>query len=256
MDKALGIWGQIDPSAEKYFPIGSRVFAANLPNKFIDPDGREIDVTGMDVYSQVQLLLSLSRITGNNIKIEEGKVVNKGKGSMEGSPKAGIFLDYLISSPQIMYVKSTYSGGSNNKQEKGRVNISLDTYQIEETFQTLGETQGWGLTFLHEALHTGWAAVHFDKEKYDGFEDPVNDKHPNYDPNAIGDTETVVNQFRKELKLVERSSYFNINHYSFDGRLINTTWKFGNKDVEIKPINRLPLFDKIIRSGLSKLNNL
>jgi hypothetical protein len=128
----------------------------------------------------------------------------------------------------------------------------LDTYQIEETFNSYGETQGWGLTFLHEALHTGWSAVHFDKDKYDGFGDPPKPGKPGHDPNLLGETEKVVNEFRNELKLVEKSSYFNTEHFSFDGKLINTTWKFGNEDISIKPINKMLLFDKIIRSSFSK----
>ncbi|OYU66892.1 MAG: hypothetical protein CFE22_07185 [Cytophagaceae bacterium BCCC1] len=256
-DKALAVWGQIDPSSEKYLPMSTRIFAANLPNKFIDPDGREIDVTGMDVYSQVQLALSLSRITGNNISIQGGKVVNKGKESNEGSPKASSFLDYLISSSQVMYANSTYSQGSYNQPTKNKEGNSISTiflnpYQIEETFNSFGETQGWGLTFLHEALHTGWAAVHFEKEKYDGFVDPPKKEEPNHNPNAIGETESIVNQFRKELKMVERSSYFYTEHKTFDGNLINVTWKFGNKDIPLSPINRLILFDKIIRGNLKK----
>lgn len=41
----------------------------------------------------------------------------------------------------------------------------------------------------------------------------------------------------------------------FDGKLINTTWKFGNEDKVVKPINKMALFDKIIRSNITNLKN-
>jgi RHS repeat-associated protein len=257
LDRSLGVWGQIDPSSEKYFPIGTRVFAANQPTKFIDPDGREIDVTGMDVYSQVQLILSLSRITGNNISIQEGKIVNRGKKSEEGSSKASAFLDYLIGSSQILYSNSVYNQGSYNQPTKNKEgdlvsSIFLNPYQIEETLQSFGETQGWGLTFLHEALHTGWASYFIDNSVDDGFKDPPRPEEKGHDPNLLGDTERVINEFRKELKLVEKSSYFNTINLTHDKKLINVTWKFGGIDKEIKPINKMNLFDKIIRYEINK----
>jgi hypothetical protein len=257
LDKSLSVWTTIDPSVEKYFPIGSRVFAINQPTKYIDPDGREIDVTGMDVYSQVQLALSLSRITGNNISIQAGKIINKGKVTEEGSPKASSFLDYLIGSSQVMYANSTYSEGSFNRPIKNKdgdliTSVFLNPYQIEETLNSFGETQGWGLTFLHEALHTGWASYFIDKNVDMGYEDPPKPDKIDHDPNALGETERVVNEFRKELKFVEKSSYFHVVHKTSDGVPINVTWKFGGVDKEIKPINRMLIFDKIIRLEFSK----
>lgn len=41
-DPALGKWMNIDPMAEKYYPLSPYVYAINNPLFFVDPDGREI----------------------------------------------------------------------------------------------------------------------------------------------------------------------------------------------------------------------
>lgn len=253
----LGRWMVPDPMAEKYYPISPYAYVANNPISYTDPNGMEIDVKGMDVYSQVMLVISLSKITGNNIGIKEGKMVNNGRAESNEpySKSASSYLDKLIGSTQTMYVNSIYDQGSYNKPKGGKTMVFLNTYDTDETTNSFGETQGWGMTFLHESLHTGWAANIIDKDNYDGFGDPPKPGEVGYDPKAIGATETVVNGFRKELGLIERTSYFNTMHYDSDGNLLNNTWSFGGKDVILKKSNRLDTFNKIIQYDFkSKLN--
>jgi RHS repeat-associated protein len=258
LDKPLGVWRQVDPLGEKYYPISSYTYVANNPILLTDTNGMEIDVSGMDVYAQVRLILSLSKITGNNISIKDGKLVNNGLSNSKEdySKKAASYLDNLIGSNQTMYVNSVYDEGSYNKPNAGKTMVYLNTYDIEETTSTFGETQGWGLTFLHESLHTGWAANFIDKDNYDGFDDPPKPGEVGYDPKAIGATETVINGFRKELKLTERTSYFYKNNYDANGHFLNTTWSFGGNDVILQRLNSLNTSVKIMQHDLnSKLKN-
>jgi len=46
-DAALGRWFTVDPMAEKYYSFSQYVYCANNPVRFIDPNGKEIDLSGM-----------------------------------------------------------------------------------------------------------------------------------------------------------------------------------------------------------------
>ena len=76
MNPITSIWYGVDPLAEKYLNIGSYVYCAGNPVKFIDIDGREIFLPGNKAQEEYIKMLYAS--TGNNYAIENDKLIYKG----------------------------------------------------------------------------------------------------------------------------------------------------------------------------------
>lgn len=81
-DPRTSVWASVDPLAEKYPNIGSYVYCADNPIKFIDPDGRKIkgvtiDKNGVVVYGK-NVTKDTKIIADAMLKIEEGKINLKG----------------------------------------------------------------------------------------------------------------------------------------------------------------------------------
>ncbi|MDR2954991.1 MAG: RHS repeat-associated core domain-containing protein [Prevotella sp.] len=87
-DPAIGRFPTVDPLAEKYYNISPYVYVANNPLKFIDPDGRDLVITGSlseDALKQLQDRVG-DVIT---LKMEEGKVSysQNSDGKLKGDAK-------------------------------------------------------------------------------------------------------------------------------------------------------------------------
>ncbi|MBK8705373.1 MAG: hypothetical protein IPN33_18580 [Saprospiraceae bacterium] len=53
-DPATGRWWQVDPLGEDYYSISSYAYVVNNPLKYIDPDGRYIDIEYEDENGEIQ----------------------------------------------------------------------------------------------------------------------------------------------------------------------------------------------------------
>jgi RHS repeat-associated protein len=167
-----------DPLFEKYPFMSAYAYAMNNPLKYIDPTGMEGEVTDLVAADKArgtnhteQLTQSLSEITGLNVTTEnrDGKtflsyakdadgnpVINTDEnGNSIGSEIARGMLRTLIDDSQTINI-----GRRDGKGSAGGGNeIGLDIRQIEGFMKGVKgglnkETMGYGMTFLHEFLHT------------------------------------------------------------------------------------------------------
>ena len=68
-DAALGRWMNIDPLASKYYSISPYVYVANTPIKAIDPDGKQIIITGTKQERQIAFQ-NLQKLTNSKLKLK------------------------------------------------------------------------------------------------------------------------------------------------------------------------------------------
>ncbi|WP_345261740.1 RHS repeat-associated core domain-containing protein, partial [Marivirga lumbricoides] len=254
-DPALGRWWQIDPkTSERESPY---VGMGNNPIFYSDHLGDTVRVSGLDVYTLVNLVWSLSSITGNNIGFNNGVLVNNGKKDKDKpGNEAGTYLDNLISSEGVITVKSISGDEVSNGSTNGI--IELNTGQINDNLNSVGETMGFGMTFFHESLHTwtgtyAWAGANTDRT--DVYGDPIKDPNdPNYNPNATGETVDIVNGFRSQSKLSRRDSYFDTDHYNSSGGYTHTTLPYGGKNVNRSPMSNTDYQTRRTRASIYYMN--
>ena len=236
----IGRWNGVDLLADNYHPLSPYSYTANNPVLFTDPDGMRIDISKLDIYSMISLISDLSQITGNNIGIKNGEVVNNGRNEEANgrSEDAATYLDNLISADGTIIVKSISGKEISNGTTDGIV--SLNTNQIDSQIASVGNTLGFGMTFLHESLHT-WTGTYAydgsDTQRDDTFGDPPKPGEPGHDPTNKGETTTIVNKFRSQLGWDLRDSYFETNHFNSDETYTHTTLPFGGKTIRKVPMS-------------------
>ena len=175
-DPRLSLWMSTDPMQEKYPMVSSYCYTVSNPIKYIDPTGKEINMSGLrladeklgnsttqsvinDLITQTGLQLSLD---DNNklqyAKNEDGSPIiskttdKKGNEIDAGSKSARKFLMKMINHEteiSVFYSKRSQTGGTQ---------IGLSPDQINDMIQGAvgvdGNTLGFGMTFLHELHHT------------------------------------------------------------------------------------------------------
>ena len=72
----MTMWLSVDPMADKYPNMSPYNYCAGNPVKLVDPDGREIDVSGLSEAMQQRLVNCFWEITGLNLKVENGLLIS------------------------------------------------------------------------------------------------------------------------------------------------------------------------------------
>ncbi len=217
-DATLGRWGQIDPAASEYSNLSPYNYVANNPILLVDPDGTRIDVSALlnngnggvnkdGIWLLANLIWELNAITGMQFRIENGNLVeNKEiKARTEGTSKsARDYVRGVIGDDKVVNVKV----GENESFAADGENVFLSTTQIEGQMNSLEEkglnslSYGYGMTFLHESLHTYAGAKQY------GESELLHDPNPFGEGTSIaGPVEEKVNVFRQELRLPQRLQY-------------------------------------------------
>ncbi|WP_262896646.1 RHS repeat-associated core domain-containing protein [Flavobacterium psychrophilum] len=75
LDMKTSLWLNVDPLAEKYPGVSSYVFCLNNPLIYVDPDGKEIILTGT-VAERNTILSSLRKLTNDKLVINSSGVVS------------------------------------------------------------------------------------------------------------------------------------------------------------------------------------
>ncbi len=186
-----GQWTSPDPLAEKYYDWSPYVYCVGNPIKFVDPDGRHVDLSSLIRFDQQhntnvvnELCRDLSLITGLDISVDSKGLLIAGETIGEGSIQAREHLLGLINNSETMIVSETHRS---HKLHASDNEIGLGFHQIENfkkgAVNVDSRTMGWGMTFLHESYHTKMGGNLSD--------DTSNDRR--------GDVVNTMNGIRKEL---------------------------------------------------------
>lgn len=114
-DPQIGRWKGIDPLADKYFGISPFVYVANNPVKYVDPDGRRVEIWSARFNEQGRVEIT------ERVIYDKGKLTNTDGTAYKGNDK------YILSTAKAMTngrkldkrVDQVYSDMENHKSADG-----------------------------------------------------------------------------------------------------------------------------------------
>jgi len=191
-DSRIGRWGCVDPKETDYPDISPFIYALDNPLRLTDPNGKEIDPTGLyiqnkDLYNQ--LVSEIQSKTGISLELIEGKWIVKNY-SKKGSTTARKYLLKAINSDIKINIFQIPDLEIGSHTTLGGTDIYLNPLQIAEFIDGVSEglnsaTNDAAMFFLHELMHTKIGGKLLDPDGYSFGE--------------IGGPETVLNKIRDEL---------------------------------------------------------
>ena len=216
-------WNGPDLLAEKYCPISPYAFCANNPLKYVDPDGRKIDLSGMTTITLITLISDLQHITGLQLYYSDGEIVcdyddvgNLISMSDYYSSTARDMLVNAINHEDTIYAFSSFdkSFASNDNQGWMTImSIGIDSKQVRDFIRgtstdLASSTMGYGMTFLHELGHT---VIGGNRRDY------YNAEKEKWHFGVTGPNVDFMNQIRRELgpRYGERLSYGYLENNTF-----------------------------------------
>ena len=210
----MTMWLSVDPMADKYPSISPYAYCAWNPVRLVDPDGREIDVSGLSEAMQQRLVNCLGKITGLNLKVENGLLISIGKDPNNTSYSQSAQDDLLaaISNKEIKVAAQesdeyddTY-GGDWATIEDHDIYISSSLHAGNEDYDA--KTEGLGMLFLHELGHAYFGDIDPAPDP-DSFIERTFDKRQPYPCCGVnlGGAVSRVNKYRTEMGMPLRASY-------------------------------------------------
>ena len=174
MNPRLSIWYATDPMQEKYPNITSYAYCAGNPVRFVDTTGKEVDLESFIYFETVnnlnyreQLVNDLSFESGLSIRINDSNRLEYEKdekgnavilldndGRELGSITAREHLMTIIDSEDVISLSGTIKGGSATSKNSIRLDVLQILSFINGSNNIDPRTLGFGMTFLHESLHT------------------------------------------------------------------------------------------------------
>jgi RHS repeat-associated protein len=179
-DSAIGRFTTVDPLSEKYYSVSPYAYCNNNPIKYVDYRGDSISVAAIQAYDQangtnyLQTIMSdLSSQTGLTYSVtasgmlvynmdSDGKAIistttdTNGNIVQVGSQEGRDIMTQAIGHTTTAYALITDSKESNSIVGGNRILLSHSQINgfINNTHGVDNRTLGWGMTFMHETLHS------------------------------------------------------------------------------------------------------
>ncbi|MBE6256557.1 MAG: RHS repeat-associated core domain-containing protein [Prevotella sp.] len=177
-DPIVPMFTQQDPMAEKYYHLSPYAYCANNPVRYIDEHGDSISITGIIQYGKAlntnilqSVISDWQTISGLTLSISENGNIDyakdeNGKAIVSSSQKNGKTIENGSQAARDLLIKTidaketiTFQGGRSTANVSGTnmigINLKQMTALINGTSKGLdNRTMGWGMTLLHEMLHT------------------------------------------------------------------------------------------------------